>query len=145
MARIPEAVRALPDVSRSRALFEEAQRLLWKGGRLLKEGLTEAIARRGVPARCAGYEPMLSLAFEGEEAGLRKAMMSVYQQEMLRRGFLAGAGHPLSVAHTEGVIAGFVAAADEAFAEVGAGLDAGDLASRLETTGEQQEGFQRLV
>ena len=123
----------------------DAQRLLWERGRLLKEGLTEAIARRGVPAQCAGYEPMLSLAFEGGDAGLRKAMMSVYQQEMLRRGFLAGAGHPLSVAHTEEVIAGFVAAADEAFAEVRAGLDAGDLASRLETTGEQQEGFRRLV
>jgi glutamate-1-semialdehyde aminotransferase len=123
----------------------DAQKLLWERGRMLREGLTEVIARRRIPAQCAGYEPMMSMAFEGEDAGLRKAMMSVYQQEMLRRGFLAGAGHPLSVAHTEEVIEAFVGTADEAFAEIRAGLDAGDLPSRLETTGERQEGFRRLV
>lgn len=123
----------------------DAQKILWDRGRMLKEGLNEILSRNAIPGQCVGYEPLPTLQFDSNDPVMQKLMMSVYQQEMLRRGFLCGAGHSISVAHSEDDIKAFLTAAGEALPEVGVGLKAGNLPERLEKPVQKQEGFRRLV
>jgi glutamate-1-semialdehyde 2,1-aminomutase len=98
------------------------------GGRL-QAGLRALAERHGLEVGVSGPEALTHLHFP--EAGEEPLLRTLFTQEMLERGFLAGAGIYLTASHDEGVIDGYLAACDEVFGVLADALGAGDVRGRL--------------
>ena len=75
-----------------------------------------------------GYPCLAHVGFDHEKSG---AIRTLYTQEMLARGFLAGVAFYPALAHTEQVVNDYGDAIDEVFAVIAEGLSAGDVEKRL--------------
>ena len=84
---------------------------------------------------CTGYGPRTSIDFrdvDGEDEFDATLAESVFQQECLTRGILYAGVQFVSYSHTEAEIDYTLEVYEEAMAEVRQGIDAGDLADRLD-------------
>lgn len=115
--------------------------LAWAGWRV-KEIWRKAAYAAGVPVRVTGgYPCMAHLHFEHPDA---QAVRTLYTQEFLRRGFLAGPGFYPTLAHTEREMALFERAAAEVFAEIADAIRTDSVRARLKGP-VAHSGFRRLV
>lgn len=133
-----EIMRCMADVSASSVFFRGADgfaaahatldrleggapyRRLWSLGQALSDGLAQAAVEAHVPARPAGLAVMPFLRFDHGDPALDQTAMRTFCKAMLKRGVLLHPAHHwfTCLAMTEADIAGAVAAAREAFAEV---------------------------
>jgi glutamate-1-semialdehyde aminotransferase len=111
---------------------------------LLQQGLNAAAAEAGAPVRCLGTRAHLSLQFQVEDSLAQKKAITLYVQEMAKRGIIATPGIFVGCAHTEDDVAQTVAAAREAFGIIQEGLTQDRLDDLLECE-LQTDLFRRLV
>lgn len=110
-------------------------------GQRFRAGLAEIAARHAVPLKLSGYPAMTYLGFDHPHALALQTLLTV---RMLRHGILAGAGFYPSLAHTNQHIDQYLAAADEAFAELADAIRNNDAASRIGGP-IRHSGFARLA
>lgn len=101
---------------------------LTRWGERVSDGWRGAAGRHGLKIEVDGIPPLTHLAFKDAD-GLE--LQTLFAQEMLDRGFLAGAAVYTTYAYTEEIVDGYLAAADEAFGVIRSALDEGAVRSRL--------------
>ncbi len=104
---------------------------VWKMGKLLEDGLREAIRKSGVPVELAGWPPLQILEFKHSDPRMIQAMESFYIQQNLKRGFLGAKVHYLTLAHTSDIITRYLEAAGASFRELKKALEDGDLVKKV--------------
>ena len=113
-------------------------------GRLLKEGINAALDEVELDGECAGADWHPSLHFHVADPTLRQQVLTLYIQEMAKRGIIAPHAFYLNAAHSEEDVGQTVAAAQEAFTTIRVALDSNRVAERLEAQ-IVEEPFRRLV
>jgi len=113
-------------------------------GRTLKTRLTEVAAACGLPASCRGidYHPYLQLDLADET--LKAKMVTLYIQEMAKRGCHGYASFYLNAAQGSAEVEQTLDAARQVFVLMAEALDQQNVDSRLECA-PQTEVFRRLV
>lgn len=110
-------------------------------GLRVRDGWLALSAKHGIPVGVGGCPPLGSLSFKVEKP---MALMTLYAQEMLARGYLLGAAVYTTCAYTDAIVDDFLEASDEAWVELKKALDAGDVEHKLKG-GIANPGFQRLT
>jgi glutamate-1-semialdehyde 2,1-aminomutase len=117
---------------------------LWRFGGLLQQTLNEVAERTGAPVRCQGLAVHPHLHFSLEDPVLQKKVVTLYIQEMAKRGCHGYASFYLNAAQGEAELEQTAAAAEETFTMIAAGLQDDRIDELLECE-LQQEFFRRLV
>jgi len=110
-------------------------------GALVQDALRTKAAAHHVPVDVYGYPCVPAFTFQHEEA---LALKTLYVQEMLAQGFLAGPLNYISLAHHEAVVEKFAAAVDHAFGRIAECLEKGSVTAALEGP-VAHAGFRRLI
>jgi len=97
--------------------------------------------RHNLPVHVDGYPCLAHLGFEHPQA---EALRTLYTQQMLAQGFLAGTGLYATLAHTDAVVDLYGEAIDKVFAEIAAMLSDGDVTKHLKGP-VAHSGFRRLT
>lgn len=101
----------------------------------------QAAERTGLDIHVDGIPPLTHLSFAYDNP---LAVQTLFAQEMLERGYLAGAAAYTCLAYSDEIIADYGRACGQVFTTIKDALDAGDLLQRLK--GEViQPGFKRLT
>ncbi len=111
-------------------------------GTLVRTGWAAAAARTGAPAKVIGIPALCILSFDAGE--LSRAVMTLFTQEMLDRGYLAAAGFYPTYAHKPDLIARYLGAVEEVFGVIRQHLDRGTVLTALRGP-VAQSGFARLT
>jgi len=112
--------------------------------RLLQDRLNEALAETGLDGQCVGTTAHLGLRFNLDDPLAQKQAATIFIQEMAKRGVIMTTGIFVSCAHSEEDVEVSVAAAQEAFTLIQAGLAQNRLEELLEAE-VQTDLFRRLV
>lgn len=113
-------------------------------GARLKERINEVARETDFGVRCTGTSVHPHLEFRTEDAGVRAKLVTLYIQEMAKRGCHGYASFYLNAAQGEAELEQTVAAARETFALLNEGLERGKLDELLECD-VHQDPFRRLV
>lgn len=116
-------------------------RHLIAAGERVQAGWQAAAAAAGVTISVSGIPPLSTFAFVHPEPALP---MTLFTQEMLARGFLAGSQVYPMLAHTDELIDRYLDNVAETFGAVAAAVDDGDVAGRLNGP-VKHSGFARLA
>lgn len=109
-------------------------------GQLVQQGWAAAARTHGLDITVLGIPPTTNFAFNNEEP---LASQTLFNQEMLRRGFLASDRFYSTMAHTEQDVAAYLQAVGESFALIARALAKRSLLSSLEGP-VKMSGFKRL-
>lgn len=110
-------------------------------GARVQRAWEESAQRHGLPVHVGGYSCLAHLRFDHSEADV---LRTLYTQEMLARGFLAGTGFYPTLAHTDAVVDRYADAIDLVFGTLAEALTAGDMTGRLHGP-VAHAGFRRLT
>ncbi|HJN18100.1 MAG TPA: aminotransferase class III-fold pyridoxal phosphate-dependent enzyme, partial [Armatimonadota bacterium] len=130
------SVKAMQDI--------DAPALVWDRGRKFMDGLESAISDTGVPCECVGLAPSPFAIFKHEDPETNDAIVTLYMQEMARRGVFAAGVNYLCVEHSDSDLQQVTDAMAETFGVIRKGLEAGDVHALLDCP-VRQSGFKRLV
>ena len=130
---------ALATVRKMRAVNLPAH--LERIGTRFQEGLKAAAERVGLPLRVGGLPAVSFLGFDHPD---EQALLTLYTQRMLKRGFLVGGGFHATYGHRDEHVDAFLAAVTEVFRELAEATRQGDVAGRL-VGPIRHRGFQRLA
>lgn len=86
-----------------------------KTGKLVKEGWLKAAEKAGIKIRVSGILPLIHFEFQ---YGNSLAYKTYFTQQMLKKGYLAGTGLYVSLAHTEKIVKEYLAACESVFEEI---------------------------
>jgi glutamate-1-semialdehyde 2,1-aminomutase len=114
---------------------------LVKIGQAVKQVWQDAAAHTGLEIDINGLDPLAHFAFDGEDAD---AQRTLFTQEMLDRGFLAGSAFYAMAAHTDADVAEYGDACRDVFALVAAAKSTGSVEGRLRGP-IAHAGFKRLT
>lgn len=114
---------------------------LIKTGQAVKQVWRDAAAHTGLTVHVSGLDPLAHLGFEGDDA---TAQRTLFTQEMLDRGFLAGAAFYAMAAHTDADIEDYGDACREVFGLIASAQATGSVESRLRGP-LAHSGFKRLT
>jgi len=117
---------------------------LWRFGAELKQRLNVAAAETGVDVTCQGIDVHPHLHFHVEDQRLKSQVVTLYIQEMAKRGCHGYASFYLNAAQGEAELEQTVAAVRATFGIIREGLDTNTVEQRLECE-MQQDAFRRLV
>ena len=110
-------------------------------GDAVRDGWRRLGAARGLEVKVGGIPALATLGFgHGEDS---RALLTLFTQEMLDRGFLAGGGFYPTWAHTPAAVEAYLAAVEATFRELRARLDHGDVRAALRGP-VAHSGFARL-
>jgi glutamate-1-semialdehyde 2,1-aminomutase len=112
-----------------------------RAGGLAQEGWRRLAGKHGLRAKVEGRPGLTHFALDYGESS--QALLTLLTQCMLDRGYITSGGFYPSCAHTDAVVNDYLAALDEALAEVKAAAERGDVLSRLRGP-VAHKGFQRL-
>jgi glutamate-1-semialdehyde aminotransferase len=110
-------------------------------GLSLRQGLSAAAERHGLPLKVLGHAPLTSFAFEHPK---NTALGTLFTVRMMERGILAGSSFYASLAHQPSHVAQYLEAADPIYAELAAAIEADDIESRIGGL-VRNSGFTRLA
>ncbi len=124
------AARATIGKLRTRPVIEH----LWRQGQRIRDGFNGFAAAAGLErrAQCIGLPPRTVATFTDERGDESLAMRSLWQQEMIKRGILVGAGFNTSYAHSDDDVDRTLAACEESLAMLAAAVKTGRLEAALE-------------
>jgi glutamate-1-semialdehyde 2,1-aminomutase len=111
-------------------------------GELVRAGWIAASAKHKVPIKVMG-QPALCI-FNFDCADTSRAVMTLFTQEMLVRGFMANGGFYPTYAHQPVIVDRYLSTVDEVFAFLRSCLDRGEVLSALRGP-VAQSGFARLT
>lgn len=117
------------------------EHLIAMGDRIGK-GWEELGERHGFALTVTDYKPLITFKLGYGESN--NELVTLYVQEMLKRGYLGAPSVYLSLAHTEDVIDTYLETADEVFAMMAEAAKSGDIAGYLETA-PRSDAFNRLT
>lgn len=110
-------------------------------GTAIGDGWKRLAKKHDLKLSVLGPEPLVTFNLDyGADA---QALRTLFTQEMLRRGFLAGASVYVCLAHTPALVRTYLRAVDEVFAILAAAVAGGDVLKRLAGP-VAYRGFQRL-
>jgi glutamate-1-semialdehyde 2,1-aminomutase len=110
-------------------------------GTLFREGLRSRAHAHAVPLTLGGHPALTFLSFAHPEAA---AVQTLFTVRLLARGFLAGGGFYPSLMHEPRHVEAYLAAADEALAEIAIAIGRGDVRERIRGP-IKHSGFARLA
>jgi glutamate-1-semialdehyde 2,1-aminomutase len=110
-------------------------------GASLQRGLSELAATHRAPLTPGGYPALITLKFDHAQAA---AIQTLFTVRMLKRGILAGGGIYPTLAHQDGHVQRYLAAADKVLGEIRQAMDAGDIEGRIGGP-VKHSGFARLT
>lgn len=110
-------------------------------GERLISGWEQIALKNGLEVKVSGVPSLCQLSFV-HDAPLE--LQTLYAQEMLVRGYLAGTAVALSFAHTEEIIDQFISVSDTVFGIIREAVDSGDVQQYLKG-GVIDVGFKRLT
>lgn len=113
-------------------------------GRLLKEGISAALDEAALDGECTGADWHPTLDFRLTDSTVRQQVLTLYIQEMAKRGIIAPNAFYLTAAHTDNDVAQTVEAAQEVFAIISLAIKSNRVAEKLEAQ-IVEEPFRRLV
>lgn len=109
-------------------------------GARISAGWSAVALRHGLKISVSGIPPLTHISFQDEDP---LAAQTLYAQEMLGLGFLAGAAVYTTYAYSDAIIDKYIAASDGAFTTIRKAIESGDVRSWLK--GEVIDvGFKRL-
>ena len=111
-------------------------------GSSVRAGWAAAATRTGLPAKVIGIPALCILSFDAGD--LSRALMTLFTQEMLARGFLSAAGFYPTYAHQPDLVARYLTAVEEVFGLMKEHLDRGTVLKALHGP-VAQSGFARLT
>ena len=111
-------------------------------GTLVRAGWAAAGTRHGLPVKVGGIPALCVLSFDAGETS--RALMTLFTQEMLARGFLAAGAFYPTYAHKPDVVEKCLQAVDAAFAILKKNIDDGTVVAALHGP-VAQSGFARLT
>jgi glutamate-1-semialdehyde 2,1-aminomutase len=110
-------------------------------GQHVQEIWQNAAKQTSISVKISGFPCLSNLSFDHPEAEL---LRTVFTQQMLERGFLAGTAFYPTLAHTDRLVSQYASAIEEVFAIIANHLQEGTVASILK--GEvAKSGFGRLI
>ena len=111
-------------------------------GELTRAGWRRLGERHGLKLKVGGLPALAALAFEqGDDS---RALMTLFTQEMLEHGFLASGLFYPTCAHTAGIVARYLEAADAVFGRLRERIDRGEVRTALRGP-VAHAGFARLT
>lgn len=110
-------------------------------GARVQQGWRDAAARTGLSIQVSGIEPLSLLRFDVDDA---QAVRTLFTQEMLDRGFLAGGAFYVTYSHLEEHVAAYLDAVETVFALLADAIADGGVRNRLRGP-VAHAGFQRLA
>ncbi len=110
-------------------------------GRQIEMGWNTLAKKYGLDITTVGPMALVTFSFNYEN---KQELKTLFTQEMLKRGFLAGLSVYVSYAHTDRHVKKYLTQVDEVFALIKAGLDAGTINDMLEGP-VAHAGFARLT
>ncbi len=110
-------------------------------GQNVKQVWRDTADHTGLDVNISGLDPLAHLGFAGDDA---KARQTLFTQEMLDRGFLAGPAFYAMSAHTHEDIADYADACREVFALIASAASTGSIEGRLRGP-IAHSGFKRLT
>lgn len=111
-------------------------------GVLVRAGWAAAATRQGLPVRVGGIPALCILSFDADENS--RALMTLFTQEMLARGFLAAGAFYPTYAHQPGLVAEYLQAVGDVFRVMRENIDRGSVMAALHGP-VAQSGFARLT
>ena len=102
----------------------------------------DAAGRAGLPLKVGGFPCLAHFAFDHPRADV---LRTLFTQQMLGRGFLAGTGFYPTLAHTEEILKRYAAAVEDVFGVIAAILRDGDDPARHLRGSVAHNGFRRLT
>jgi glutamate-1-semialdehyde aminotransferase len=113
-------------------------------GKRLQQSIQEVAQATGCPVQCGGLEQYPQLLFQVDDPHLKAKVVTLYIQEMARRGCHGYASFGLNAAQGDLELQQTTQAAREVFALIAEGLHDQNI-DRLLIAQPQQETFRRLV
>lgn len=120
---------------------ERAWEHLIRIGDRIGKGWMDLADRHGISIKVTDFKPLITMKLGYGDRN--NALLTLYIQEMLDRGYLAAPSVYVSLAHTDAVIDEYLSAADEVFAILADAAVAGDEEHRLRTR-TRSDAFTRL-
>ena len=117
---------------------------LWKFGSELKRQLAEVAAKAGLEVRVGGVDVHPHLHFAAADAMRKRQLITLYIQEMAKRGCHGFAAFYLNSAQGAAELEQTIAAAGQAFAVMRQAVERDAVEEALECP-MQQDAFRRLV
>lgn len=115
---------------------------LEKMGELVRHGLLEASQKTGLKVTVEGFAPLIHFSFDyGEKS---QALMTLFRQEMLERGFLVSGGFYMTYSFKEKDIKNYLNAVHEVFGIATRSIEHNNVEKLLKGP-MAQKGFQRLT
>jgi glutamate-1-semialdehyde 2,1-aminomutase len=113
-----------------------------RAGAVVQKTWSDAGRRHGLPLHVGGYASLAHFKFDHPQGD---ALRTLYTQQMLDRGFLAGTGFYPTLAHTDAILERFDGAVNEVFEKIAMVLAAGDDPAQLLRGPVAHSGFRRLT
>ena len=110
-------------------------------GNLIGEGWLKLADKHGLDLRVTDFKPLITMKLGYGE--LNSAVITLFIQEMLRRGYLAAPSVYVAYSHTEKIVEEYLKNVDEVFNLLSDSIQSGNVIEKLETR-VKEEGFKRL-
>lgn len=111
-------------------------------GEVIGRAFVEMAQRHQIDLSVSEFKPLINFSLNYEDANAK--ILTLFAQEMLKRGFLAGSSVYLSLAHNENLIEKYLVAAEDCFQIISKVLSSGNIDDFLETS-VRTTGFKRLT
>ena len=115
--------------------------LLISLGTRLGDGWLQLARQYNIRLQVTDFKPLITMKFSYGEKN--NALVTLFTQEMLKKGYLAGASVYLSAAHSENIIDCYLERVDEVFALLAEAIRTDTILDKLQT-GVRQDAFKRL-
>ena len=110
-------------------------------GRMIGDGWEKMARKHGLKIQITDFKPLATMKLEYED--LNPALITLFTQEMLKRGYLAAPSVYVSYSHDEGVVEEYLENVDEVFGIMQESVKFSTSMEKLETK-VRDEGFKRL-
>jgi glutamate-1-semialdehyde 2,1-aminomutase len=111
-------------------------------GERISEGWEMLAERHGLRLKTTEFKPLIT--FKLDYGDLNNDLITLYIQEMLKRGYLAASSVYVSMAHTTDIVDRYLEVADEVFSILAKAINHGDVGKLLETK-PRSDAFVRLT
>jgi glutamate-1-semialdehyde aminotransferase len=98
--------------------------------------------KHGLNLTITDFKPLITMKFDYGE--LNSAIVTLFTQEMLKRGYIAASSIYVSYAHNEEIVEEYLESVDEVFGIMADAITNNSISEKLETS-IRDEGFKRLT
>ena len=110
-------------------------------GTMIGEGWTKLAEKHGLKIRAMDFKPLITMKLGYGD--LNSALITLFTQEMLKRGYLAAPSVYVSYSHEKQVVDQYLRNVDEVFGVMKQAIESDAVMEKL-VTGVRDEGFKRL-